>query len=194
MIFETIVITQDITGKAHVAPFGVKYDGDLVFISPYKPSTTLENILTTKTATLNITDDVRVFAGALTNRISSANIKLTPLRATHAQTNGHAGYRLTHVLSHSELHLIQVKDDTTRSQLMMQKIHTETHAPFLGFNRAQAAVIELSILVSRLHMLPREKIEEELAYLQIAINKTAGERELEAWGWLTEKIEHYYAR
>ena len=189
MIFETIVISQDITGKAHVAPFGVKYDNDLVFISPYKPSTTLENILTTKTATLNITDDVRVFAGALTNRISSANIKLTPLRA-----NAHAGYRLTHVLSHSELHLIQVKDDTMRSQLMMQKIHTETHAPFLGFNRAQAAVIELSILVSRLHMLPREKIEEELAYLQIAINKTAGERELEAWGWLTEKIEHYYAR
>lgn len=189
MIFETIITTVNLAGEPHIAPFGVRYQGEHVLIAPYKPSTTLENILATKTATLNITDDVRVFAVALTNRISSANIKLTPLRA-----NAHAGYRLTHVLSHSELHLIQVKDDTTRSQLMMQKIHTETHAPFLGFNRAQAAVIELSILVSRLHMLPREKIEEELAYLQIAINKTAGERELEAWGWLTEKIEHYYAR
>ena len=194
MIFETIITTVNLAGEPHIAPFGVRYQVEHVLIAPYKPSTTLENILATKTATLNITDDVRVFAGALTNHINSDNIKLTPLRATHAQTNGHAGYRLAHVASHSELRLIEVKDDTARSQLMMQKIHTETHAPFLGFNRAQAAVIELSILVSRLHMLPREKIEEELAYLQIAINKTAGERELEAWGWLTEKIEHYYAR
>ncbi len=183
MIFETIVITQDATGKPHVAPFGVKYDGDLVFISPYKPSTTLANILATKTATLNITDDVRVFAGALTNHIN-----LTALQA-----NIHAGYRLTHALWHSELALVEVKDDAARPQLIMQKVHTETHAPFLGFNRAQAAVVELSILVSRLHMLPREKVEAEFAYLQIAIDKTAGEREIEAWGWLAEKIEHFYA-
>ena len=42
-----------------------------------------------------------------------------------------------------------------------------SHAPFKGFNRAQAAVIEAAILASRLHMLPREKIERELGYLQI---------------------------
>lgn len=184
MIFETIITTVNLAGEPHIAPFGVRYQGEHVLIAPYKPSTTLDNILATKMATLNITDDVRVFAGALTN-----NINWAPLQA-----NTHAGYRLANALSHSELRLIEVKDDAARPQLIMQTIHTETLAPFLGFNRAQAAVIELSILVSRLHMLPLEKIEEELVYLQIAIDKTAGERELEAWGWLTEKIEHYYAR
>ncbi len=67
-----------------------------------------------------------------------------------------------------------------------------SHAPFKGFNRAQAAVIEAAILASRLHMLPREKIERELGYLQIAVEKTAGPREHEAWRLLVEKIEDHY--
>ena len=55
-----------------------------------------------------------------------------------------------------------------------------------------AAVIEAAILVSRLHMLPRDKIEREMAYLQIAVSKTAGPREQEAWGWLTERVAAFY--
>jgi hypothetical protein len=45
------------------------------------------------------------------------------------------------------------------------------------------------VLTTRLNMLPPEKIEAELKYLEIAIAKTAGPRELEAWGWLMEKID-----
>jgi uncharacterized protein len=190
VIFETIITTVNLAGEPNIAPFGIRYDGDLVLISPYKPSTTLDNILATKISTLNITDDVRVFAGAVSNNPDNnyGNINLAPLRGSI-----HAGYRLANALSHSELALIEVKDDATRPQLIMQKLRTEMHAPFLGFNRAQAAVVELSILVSRLQLLPREKIEAELIYLQIAIDKTAGERELEAWGWLQEKIANFYA-
>ena len=66
------------------------------------------------------------------------------------------------------------------------------HAPFAGFNRAQAAVIEAAILVSRLHMLPREKIETEIGYLETAIEKTAGAQETEAWTWLMEAIRAHY--
>jgi uncharacterized protein len=55
-------------------------------------------------------------------------------------------------------------------------------------NRAQAAVIEGAVLVSRLHMLPAEKIASEMAYLQIAIDKTAGSEEREAWSWLREAV------
>lgn len=68
------------------------------------------------------------------------------------------------------------------------------HQAFNGFNRAQAAVIELAVLASRLHMLPKGKVEMELTYLQIAIDKTAGSRELEAWQWLIEKIDDYYKK
>src|SRR5215471_3787587 len=58
--------------------------------------------------------------------------------------------------------------------------------PFRGFNRAQAAVIEAAILVSRLRLLPRERIEREMAYLQSAITKTASTAEEEAWHWLID--------
>jgi hypothetical protein len=70
-------------------------------------------------------------------------------------------------------------------------VHAEQHAPFRGFNRAQAAVVEAAILVSRLHMLPWGKIETEIAYLKIAVDKTAGPREREAWTWLMERIEEH---
>ena len=38
----------------------------------------------------------------------------------------------------------------------------------------------------------REKIEQELAYLQIAVEKTAGPCEHDAWRILVEKIEDFY--
>ena len=40
-------------------------------------------------------------------------------------------------------------------------------------------------------MLPREKIEQEIEYLSIAIKKTAGENERIAWEWLIEKVNVY---
>ena len=55
------------------------------------------------------------------------------------------------------------------------------------------AVIEAAVLVSRLHMLPPEKIDSEMAYLKIAINKTAGPEEHEAWGWLQEAVAKHRA-
>jgi uncharacterized protein len=172
-----------LAGNPHVTPFGVKYENDNIIISPYKPSTTLDNILATKCAVMNLTDDVRVFAGAVCKQDY-----LPPLQA-----NNHAAPRLANCLAHVELELLEVRDDAVRPQLVMKKVAEFNHKSFAGFNRAQAAVIELAVLVSRLHMLPREKIQTELQYLQIAIDKTSGERETEAWRWLIEKIDNFYA-
>ena len=187
MIFETIIITVNAAQEPHITPFGVRFesvkDNTRVIISPYKPSTTLNNILATQFAVMNMTDDVRVFAGALTGRV---NWPLLPL-------NDQIGYRLADCLAHTVLQLIEVREDDVRPQLVMQAVYSENNQSFQGFNRAQAAVVEFSILVSRLDMLPKEKVMAESAYLQIAIDKTAGERELEAWGWLLEKMHAFYA-
>jgi hypothetical protein len=183
MIYETIIITTDIAGNPHVTPFGVRHESDSIVISPYKPSTTLNNILATNCAVMNMTDDVRVFAGALAGRQAWQLLPVNKIK----------GYRLADCLAHIELELVEVRDDAVRPQLIMQKIETQNHRLFNGFNRAQAAVIELAVLASRLHMLPREKIQTEINYLQIAIDKTAGEREKQAWDWLVEKIDNFYA-
>jgi hypothetical protein len=72
-------------------------------------------------------------------------------------------------------------------------VHTVNHAPFKGFNRAQYSVLEAAILISRLNRLPLTKIEAEIDYLRIGLEKTAGDRELEAWGWLMAVIEKFKA-
>ncbi|HEY0841652.1 DUF447 domain-containing protein [Methylotenera sp.] len=183
MIYETIVSSVDAEGVAHVTPFGIRMQDGLVVIAPFKPSTTLANILATGHAVVNLTDDVRVFAAALASK-PFAN--LTPATKVN-------GFRLTEVLAHKELKLVKFEDDDVRPQLFLEIVHEAQHQPFQGFNRAQAAVIELAVLVSRLKRLPLEKICQEIDYLTIAIDKTAGPRELEAWGWLIEMVENHKA-
>jgi hypothetical protein len=75
-----------------------------------------------------------------------------------------------------------------RPKFYCETIFEQTHHPFHGYNRAQSAVIELAILASRLHMLTADKVQHEIEYLTIGFDKTAGDREHQAWDWLMEKI------
>ena len=181
MIQEIIVTTQNEDGSTHIAPMGITDENGLIQIAPFKPSATLENIQRNKTAVVNRIDDVRIFAGCLTGR------KDWPL----VPTEKIEGQRLEVALSHVELELESLKDDELRPRFYLKPVLEKTHSAFKGFNRAQSAVLEAAILVSRLNMLSEEKINNELQYLTIAIDKTAGENEKEAWGWLMEKIEAF---
>lgn len=181
MIRETIVTTLNADGSVHIAPMGIREEDNHVIIAPFKPSTTLDNIRRNETAVVNLTDDVRVFAGCLTGRYD------WPTQPATAIT----GRRLQDCLAHMELVVGNMVEDELRPEFYCEVRHHETHRPFRGFNRAQAAVLEAAILVSRLHMLPQEKIDAELKYLEIAVEKTAGTAEREAWGWLMEKITEF---
>jgi uncharacterized protein len=183
VIYETVVTTVSSSGVSHIAPMGVRYDAGQVVLMPFKPSTTLANIEATGHAVLNLVTDTRVFAGCVTGR------KHWPL----LPTDRIKGVRLASALGHVELALAESRDNAERPVLHMARVHEVTHAPFIGFNRAQAAVLEGAILISRLHLLPADKIEREMAYLQIAIDKTASATEREAWGWLREAVAQHRA-
>jgi uncharacterized protein len=177
-IFETVVTTVGIDGRTHVAPMGVRYQAGRVVLMPFKPSITLDNIIATGHAVLNLITDTRIFAGCVTGR------RDWPTLPTHHV----AGVRLANALGHVELKLDERVDAPQRPVLHMARVFEASHAPFVGLNRAQAAVVEGAVLVSRLHMLSLEKIDVEMNYLQIAIDKTAGAAEHEAWGWLREAV------
>jgi hypothetical protein len=183
MIQETIVTTQNNSGLAHIAPMGIHVNSADYIILPFRPSTTLDNMLESKTAVLNYCDDVRVFAGCLTGH------RDWPLTAAE-KINGQV---LQCALAHTEVELVRIEDDPTRPKLFCKAVHSVNHAPFKGFNRAQYSVLEAAILISRLNRLPIEKIEAEISYLRIGLEKTAGNRELEAWGWLMAVIEKFKA-
>ena len=183
LILETIVTTRAPDGRTHVAPMGMREQEGLVLLAPFRPSITLEYILASRCAVVNATDDVRVFAGCIVGRHD------WPL----APADQVPGVRLAGALAHTELELERVEEDGQRPRLFLRRVHQASHAPFRGFNRAQAAVIEAAVLVSRLHLLAPDKIDSELAYLAIAVEKTAGPAELEAWGWLMERIAGHRA-
>ena len=179
MIRESIVTTLNADGAPHVAPIGVIVEPAGLVIAPFRPSATLDNLVGRRTAVVNYTDDVRVFAGCVTGRKRD-----WPTRPA-ARVEGAV---LEAALAHEEVALVDIREDPQRPRLLCRTVHAETAAPFRGFNRAQSAVIEAAILVSRLSMLPREKVEREIAYLAIGLEKTAGPREWEAWGWLMDAI------
>jgi len=183
MIFETIITTQAGDGSIHIAPMGIREDNGLIVLAPFRPSSTLDNVLGNGYAAVNYCDDVRIFAGCLTGRRDWPTVPADKVPCA----------RLKSALAHCELKLERIEEDELRPRLFCRVLHRVSHSPFCGFNRAQAAVLEAAILVSRLHLLPWEKIETEVKYLAIAIDKTAGPREREAWGWLMEKIEAHRA-
>ncbi|MBN9509337.1 MAG: DUF447 family protein [Alphaproteobacteria bacterium] len=183
MIRETIVTTVSGAGVVHIAPFGLTEAPGGWVIAPFVPSTTLENLRAVPALVANYTEDVRIFAGCLTGRrewpcVASARV---------------APPRLAAALAHAEMAVVAVDESAERPRFHLRVVHRATWAPFAGFNRAQAAVVEAAILVSRLTMLPREKVEREIAYLQIAVDKTAGAAEREAWDWLMAAVSAHYA-
>lgn len=184
LIYETVVTTLSPAGEPHVAPMGVRYVGGRVVLMPFRPSTTLANIEATGQAVLNLLTDVRVFAGCVTGRRAWPTVDIE----APAAVPGFRGVRLAAALGHVALRLVEQADDPQRPVLHLERLAEAQHAPFPGLNRAQAAVVEGAVLVSRLHLLPPEKIEREFSYLQIAIDKTAGPAELEAWAWLQQAL------
>lgn len=84
MIQETIVTTQNAAGDVHIAPMGIHVTDNEFVILPFKPSTTLDNLLATQVAVINYCDDVR-FCWLL-NR--TARLAIKRRRTHHRQSIG----------------------------------------------------------------------------------------------------------
>lgn len=183
MIRETIVTTVSAAGAVHITPFGIIAYGDGWIIAPFHPSVTIDNLRAVPFAVANYTDDVRIFAGCLTGRRDWPTVAADVVPVP----------RLAAALAHAELAVANVTEDAQRPRFQCRVVHRASHAAFEGLNRAKAAVLEAAILVSRLDLLPREKIEQEMAYLATAVAKTAGPAEQEAWEWLAERVRAHEA-
>ena len=198
-ILETIVATRNADGSFHVAPYGlIRADAEPAaegspastsletaahwILAPFRPSPAIDNLARHPFAVASCPADMRVVAGHVTGR---RDWPMLPADKVD-------GRRLADAYGHMELEVVAFADDATRPRFTCRVVHEATHTPFLGFNRAQAAVLEAAILSTRLHMLPRDKIDTEMAYLKIAIDKTAGPAEAEAFGWIADKIAAHF--
>ena len=178
MIHEAVITTLRADGAAHITPLGYREVDGLVLLAPFVPSQTLENLRRHPEAVLNFTTDVRVMAGALTGRRDWPVVPASRVAVP----------RLGNSLAHIELRVARVEEDAQRPRFWCEPVHRAMHAPFCGFNRAQSAVLELAILVSRLDWLPPEEVRHSITALSLAVEKTAGPAEREAWGWLADAV------
>ena len=177
-ILETIVTTLSPEGALHLVPFGLIREGQDFVLAPFRPSPTIANLESSPYFAASSPSDVRVIAGVVTGRRDWPVVDCERI----------PGKRLAHCLGHAEFEVVEVRDDEVRPRYRGRMLHAQAHKPFLGFNRAQAAVLEAAVLSTRLSMLAPEKIISEMTYLAIAISKTAGPDEREAWDWIEDKV------
>lgn len=178
MIVETIVTTIDGNGLVNCAPMGVEWAETTIVLKPFLDTATYRNVVATRTAVVNLVDDVRVFAMAA---ISNPTYPTTPAAVV-------PGVRLADCCSWRELRVRALDATAPRSRIEADVVHSGTHREFIGFNRAAHAVLEATIYATRLHLLAREFVEAELARLQVIVDKTAGPRERDAMALVTEFV------
>jgi hypothetical protein len=149
VIVETIVTTVAANGDVNCAPMGVEWNPDAnsesIVLKPFLETATYRNVTATRTAVVNLIDDVRVFARAA---ISNPSYQTVPAQVVH-------GVVLADACSWRELEAVAIDSTPPRSRIETQTVHRGVRREFIGFNRARHAVLEAAIYATRVHLLAR---------------------------------------
>jgi hypothetical protein len=178
VIIETIVTSTAPDGTINFAPMGVEWQDDALVLKPFLETTTFRNVSASRAAVVNLTDDVMLFARAALSDPQFPSFSAAVVR----------GVVLEAACSWREVEVVGVDDTPPRSRIETRVVHRGFRREFIGFNRARHAVLEATILATRTHLLPMGQIREELARLQVIVDKTAGPREQEAMAFVSEYV------
>ncbi|MEO8270889.1 MAG: DUF447 domain-containing protein [Aureliella sp.] len=197
MIIEGLLTTTASDGTPHVAPMGPVVDEDLRTwtLRPFASSTTFRCLQANPHCVFHIVDDVLPVVQAalgLPTSLSFEPLAGTTERDSLKYSDGNAIDRAWTITAACHWYHLQVTEwDTSqpRSVAKTRLIEQRIQRPFWGWNRAKHAILEATILASRIHLLPREAIDAELIKYETAIHKTAGERERLAWQLLKDFFE-----
>lgn len=183
MILEGIVTTLSPSGELNVAPMGPEVAGpdfDRFVLKPFQTSTTFANLTAHGEGVLHVVDDVRLIArGAL------GAWDRPPATRSAEKVNGLVLADCTH---YYEFRVRSIDASNERTRIEAEVVASGFVRKFFGFNRAMFAVVEAAILATRLHLLPRDQVLAEFARLRVLVEKTAGEREREAFALLETSV------
>jgi hypothetical protein len=176
MILETIVSTVDAQGRVNFAPMGITLEGETILLRPFRTAVTWINLQEVGEGVVNFTDNVLLFARC------AVETCLPPHRDAR-KVRG----KVLEDACHWKEFVVESKDLAEERGRFWGHVVSEGRArDFLGFNRARHAVIEATILTTRLHLLGRDRVREEMARLRPLVEKTAGPAEREAFEFLSE--------
>jgi hypothetical protein len=184
VIYETIVSTLDGAGRANFAPMGIGLEDGSVLLRPFRTAVTWRNLQEVGEGVVHFTDDVLLFA-----RCALAS-EVPP----HRPAERVRGVVLRDVCHWKEIVVASSDVSRDRAEFRARVVFEGRQRDFLAFNRAQHAVVEATILATRLHLLGREPVLAEIARLSPLVDKTGGGREREAFRFVTEVAERFTSR
>lgn len=199
MVIEGVLTTENADGSMHVSPIGPHVNPELSSwtLKPFQSSTTFTNLRATSRAVFHMVDDPLLMAAAvlgLCNRTEVSTGIADLLDAGQiaelvtAKFHAKFGWVLDLSCRWHALTVQQWDVSTPRAIAVCLQSQQNEQRPFWGWNRARHSILELAILSSRLHMLDRQVIDEELNRHKIIIEKTAGPREMAAWELLNRHL------
>jgi hypothetical protein len=172
MIIETIFSTVDEAGKPNFAPMGLLWEDEYVTVRPYCKTQTCSNLLSTGCGVANITDNVLAYVQS----------------ALYETVLPYFPARIVQTCSWRELEVVSRSCSDDRAELQCRIVHTERRKDFLGFCRAENAVIEAAILATRLAFLDRKIVDEKMIEFAEIVEKTGGAIEKQALQRVREYI------
>jgi hypothetical protein len=180
VILEGLVTTLDADGSPHLAPMGPGMAGDFrsFELKPFPTSHTYTNLRRDRAGVLHVTDDALLLAHAAIGRVTTFP-PAVPASAVR-------GVVLADCCRAFEFVVTAVDDSEQRVRLSCEVRQVHERRPFWGWNRAKHAVLEAAILATRLHLLPATEVEAEFRRLRVIVDKTGGDRELEAMAFLEQ--------
>jgi hypothetical protein len=184
MIVETVVTTLDEDGQVNFAAMGVVWGEDRLVIRPYVDTRTYRNLVRAREAVVNVTDDVLVF---VKSALSRARFPTRPAVKVH-------GAILADACHWREVTVedVSVSEDhppgSARAEVATRVVAAAVGRPFAGLCRAKHAVVEASILASRVRRLPRDDVLKELNHLDGLVAKTGGPVERDAMAYVRAHV------
>ena len=186
MLLEGLVTSLSSTGELNLAPMGPIVEGNFsgLVLRPFQTSTTYRNLKQRPCGVFHITDDVLLIAKAALDRLPA--IPETIL----AQCID--GRVLADCCRWYEFEVVSYDDSSDRTRLEARVVHVGHVRDFVGFHRARHAVLEATILATRLHLIPEADIRLQLSALASPVDKTASPREREAFALVCDYVDEWY--
>jgi hypothetical protein len=178
VILETLVSTLDAEGHPNVAPMGVALADGTIILRPFRGAATWSNLEATGCGVVHFTDNVLLFARcALASEVPPHR----PAAAVRGIVLDDAAHWREFAVEASDL-------AGERATFRARVVASGRRRDLLIFNRAQHAVVEATILATRVHLTGPGPVLAEIVRLRPLVDKTGGAREREAFEFVAAAV------
>jgi hypothetical protein len=179
MIVETIFSTLDENNKPIFAPMGLEWGEEYLTVHPFRNTRTYHNLIAKGYGVANLTDDVLAYVqcGLYKAVLPYFAAKVAP------------GVVFQGACSWRELSVVSERGSDDRAEVRCRILHKGWQREFLGFRRASNAVIEATILATRLSRYDRTAVAQRLIHYMEIVDKTGDDVEKHAFRLVHDYIQ-----